>query len=70
MQQTATDFGKVEKVYVEQNSDGNVWVQYREDDTAGACRCQETLDCQFFDGMQIRVHFVAEAAFIAKVKQR
>ena len=38
------DFGKIERIYPEQNSDGFVWVQFRADDIAGAIRTQEALD--------------------------
>ena len=64
------DFGKVERIYVEQNSDGHVWVQFRQEDINGAIRTQETLDNQLFDGNPIRVLFVSEADFTAKVKER
>lgn len=33
-----TDFGKVERIYVEQNSDGRVWVQFKAEDMGGAQR--------------------------------
>ena len=32
------DFGKIDRIYPEQNSDGFVWVQFRADDLAGAIR--------------------------------
>lgn len=34
-----SDFGKIEKIYVEQNSNGNVWVRF-DDDLAGSIRTQ------------------------------
>ena len=32
------DFGKVDHIFVEQNSDGHVWVKFRADDSNGAAR--------------------------------
>ena len=64
------EFGKVERIYVEQNSDGHVWVQFKSEDFAGAMRTQEALDNQMFDGNPIRVTFVTSAEFNAKVKER
>ena len=64
------DFGKIERIYPEQNSDGFVWVQFRADDLAGAIRTQEALDNQLFDGNPIKVCFVTEADMMAKVKER
>ena len=64
------DFGKTERIFVEQNSDGHVWVKFHADDNGGAQRTQEALDNQLFDGNPIRVNFITEAEFIAKVKER
>ena len=38
------EYGKTERIYVEQNSDGHVWAQFRTEDIAGATRLQEALD--------------------------
>ncbi len=64
------DFGKVERVYVEQNSNGHVWVMFKEEDVAGAHKTQEALDNQLFDGNPIKVSFVTNSDFMAKVKER
>lgn len=64
------DFGKVERVYVEQNSNGHVWVMFKEEDVAGALKTQEALDNQLFDGNPIKVSFVTYNDFMAKVKER
>lgn len=65
-----SEFGKVERIYVEQNSDGHVWVMFRAEDIQAAVKTQSTLDSQLFDGNQIRVLFVSEADLMAKVKER
>ena len=31
-------FGKVDRIYVEQNSDGSVWVQFKDDDISSAIK--------------------------------
>lgn len=63
-------FGRVDRIYVEQNSDGFVWVQYKNDDIKSAAKTQEALDNQLFDGNPIRVSFITQADFNAKVKER
>ena len=70
MASVCSGFGKHERIYVEQNSDGHVWVMFKSEDSAGAAKTQEALDGQLFDGNQIRVNFVTEAEFMAKVKER
>lgn len=65
-----SEFGKVERIYVEQNSDGQVWVQFKNEDAQAAVRVQEALDNQLFDNNPIRVFFVSQADFNAKVKER
>lgn len=37
-------FGKVGRIYVEQNSDGSVWVQFKDEDVNSAIKTQEALD--------------------------
>ena len=36
--------GKVEKVWVEQNSPGNVWVKFNSSNVGGAIKAQQTLN--------------------------
>ena len=62
--------GKVDRIYVEQNSDGYVWVQFKNDDLWGATKTQQALDNQLFDGNPIRVSFISQAEFNSKVKER
>jgi hypothetical protein len=64
------DYGRVEKIFVQQNSDGCVWVRFQADDLAGAIKTRDSLDCQQFDSRQIRVHYISESAFINKFKDR
>ena len=66
----SSQFGKVDRIYVEQNSDGFVWVQFKDEDVGSAMKTVEALDNQLFDGNPIRVSFVSQAEFNAKVKER
>ena len=62
-----SDFGKVDLIYIEQNSNGNVWIRF-EDDLPGAIRTQSGLNNQFFDNRPITANFVAESIFNTKYK--
>ena len=68
--QVCQDFGKVDKIFVEQRSDGHVWVRFQAEDIAGATKTQEALNMQFFDQRQIKVAYISEGAFMAKFKER
>ena len=68
--QVCNDFGKVEKVFVEQRSEGRVWVKYSENDLKGAKATLEALNYQKFDDREIRVSFITESAFANKCKER
>ena len=70
MASVCAEHGRVERIYVEQKSDGVVWVQYRLEDLDGAIKVHSIYDGQLFDGNQIGVIFVSEADFNLKVKER
>ena len=63
-----SDLGKVEKIYVEQGSAGNIWIRF-DNDLAGAIRTQQQLNNQCFDGRPITASFVAENVFNTKYKE-
>ena len=65
-----TEMGKVDKVWVEQSSPGNVWVKFHKDHLQAAVIAQQTLNKQFFDSRFITVNFVPENVFNSKVKER
>jgi hypothetical protein len=54
-------------VWVDKESQGNVWVKFTKDSIVGAQRAQETLNNKFFDEREIKASFVPEAIFNTKV---
>ena len=64
------EMGKVEKVWVEQNSPGNVWVKFTKNDLKGAVDCLNMLNQRYFDQRLITANFVPENVFNSKVKER
>ena len=70
MQELCNEMGKVDKVWVEQNSPGNVWVKFHKEHLAAAQMAVQTLNQRFFDSRLITASFVPENVFNAKVKER
>ena len=68
--QICNDFGRVDKVFVEQRSEGRVWIRFQETDLKGAIKTQESLNYQKFDDREIRVTYITEQAFASKFKER
>jgi hypothetical protein len=66
----ATQGRGVEKVWVEQNSPGNVWVKFSKNDVQGAQNAQTMLNQRYFDSRLITASFVPENVFNSKVKER
>ena len=62
--------GRVEKVWVEQNSPGNVWIRLNKGDTQAAQQVQQMLNQRYFDQRLINANFVPENVFNSKVKER
>jgi RNA-binding protein 39 len=61
---------RVEKVWVEQNSGGNVWVRFARSDLEGAMRISASLNQRYFDQRLITANYVPETVFNSKVKER
>ncbi len=70
VQQLCKEMGDTEKVWVEQNSPGNVWVKFNKSDIQGAQKAQMTLNQRYFDSRFITASFVPENVFNSKVKER
>ena len=68
--EVCSESGKVEKVWIEQNSKGNVWVKFATNQINGAAQTKQALDGRFFDSRLIKVNFVPENVFNSKVKER
>ena len=62
--------GRVEKVWVEQNSPGNVWIRLNKGDFQAAQQVQQMLNQRYFDQRLINANFVPENVFNSKVKER
>lgn len=70
VEEVCKEIGRVEKVWVEQNSPGNVWVRFNKSDLKGAQQAQMMLNQRFFDSRLITANFVPENVFNSKVKER
>lgn len=70
VEEVCKEIGRVEKVWVEQNSPGNVWVRFNKSDLQGAQQAQMMLNQRFFDSRLITANFVPENIFNSKVKER
>lgn len=68
------EWGSIDRIYVEQNSKGYVWIKFkgssRDSATAGAEKTLRELNGRFFDNRQLTVNFVSEDAFYDKIKAR
>ena len=68
--QVCQEFGKIDKIFVEQRSNGHVWVRFTQEEVKNATTTLEALNMQFFDQRQIKVAYISESAFINKYKER
>ena len=59
-------FGEVDKVYIEENEQGNVWIKYHE--TEAAVNAQSTLIGKEFENNKIFVYFVTEDTYYQRVR--
>jgi len=70
VQSVTKDWGKIDHVYVEQVSKGNVWVRFgggHEQATQSATKTIAELDKRQFDGRELAVSFVGESEFITQL---
>jgi len=63
------ELGRVEKVWVEQNNSGNVWVKFHRDHIEGAKKAQHFLNQRAFDERVVTATFVPENVFLSKMKE-
>jgi hypothetical protein len=61
----AQQFGIMEKIFIEKNNQGNVWIKFS--DTATAIKAQENLNSKFFDGRKVFCYFVTEETWNKRV---
>lgn len=60
----AKAYGEVEKIVVEQDSDGNIWIKYK--DMQNAVESQKGFNSKFFSGVKVNCVFVSEMQFASK----
>jgi hypothetical protein len=58
-----SNFGKVEEVYVDQSSTGNVWVKFANSNWQAARAAVEGLNGRWFASRPIKAHLVSEGVF-------
>lgn len=62
---TCSQYGIIEKCFVEKNNQGNVWVKFS--DTASCVTAQSKLNGQFFDNKKVFCYFVTEQTYQGRV---
>lgn len=65
VQKQSEEYGVVERVFIEKNNQGNIWIKFS--DTASAVKAQENLNGKFFDGHKIFCYFVTENTYQTRV---
>jgi RNA-binding protein 39 len=65
MQTECEQFGVVERIFVERNNQGNVWVKFA--DTASAVKAQEGLNGKYFNDVKVFCYFVTESTYQTRV---
>lgn len=65
VQKQTEEFGVVERIFVEKNNQGNIWIKYS--DTVSAVKAQENLNGKFFDTQKIFCYFVTENTYQTRV---
>lgn len=61
------EYGKVDKVWVDQQSKGNVWIKFSKDSISGAQKVREMLNNTLFDQREIKASYIPEAIYNSKV---
>ena len=65
IQKQAEEYGVVERVFVEKNNQGNIWIKYS--NTAEAVKAQAGMNGKFFDNKKIFMYFVTETTYQIRV---
>lgn len=65
VQKQTEEFGVVERIFIEKNNQGNIWIKYS--DTESAKKAQEKLNGKFFDNHKIFCYFVTETTYQTRV---
>ena len=65
IQEACDEFGVVERIFIEKNDQGNIWIKYS--DTESAKKAQAALNGKPFDGKKIFMYFVTENTYQTRV---
>ena len=65
IQKACDEHGTVERIFVEKNDQGNIWIKYS--DTESAKKAQEALNGRVFDGKKLFMYFVTENTYQTRV---
>lgn len=65
IQEACDEFGVVERIFIEKNDQGNIWIKYS--DTESAKKSQAALNGKPFDGKKIFMYFVTENTYQTRV---
>ena len=65
-----SNFGKVDKVQVDESSTGNVWVRFSNNNWQAARAAVEGLNGRWFASRPIKAHLVAENVFEENVRDK
>lgn len=62
-----SEFGKVEYSWVDQSSNGNVWVKFEDKNVQAATKSIDKMNGRFFAGRRVVANYVPETVFNSKV---
>ena len=65
VQKQCDEFGTVERIFIEKNNQGNIWIKYS--DSQSAVKAQENLNGKYFDNVKIFCYFVTEKTYQDRV---
>ena len=65
IQEACDEFGVVERIFIEKNDQGNIWIKYS--DTESAKKAQGALNGKLFEGKKLFMYFVTENTYQTRV---
>ena len=71
MYDVCQDLGSIDRVYVEQGSEGSVWIKFKgSSPTKSAEKTVGELNGRYFDNRLLSAMFVTEIEFMDKIRER
>ena len=65
MQAQAEEYGVIERVFIEKNNQGNIWIKFA--DTGAASKAQEGMNGKYYQNHKIFMYFVTETTYQSRV---